>query len=145
MPRKVVIRRTELLTAIAQLESQVRRDYKEIFKKHLEDLELAVQWIEDDAKYIAPVDKHKLQDSISVRISRSTRYPGIIASASAKSNKGFDYALIQEENENFSHEEPGQAHYLSQPFYQIIDDFYFEWTGRHLDIPEIPDREGSNE
>lgn len=145
MPRKVVIRRQNLNTAIAQLEAQVRADYKAIWKEHLEELEMAAEWIESDAKAISPVDKGKLRDSISVRVSKSARYPGIIASASAKSKRGFDYALIQEENENFSHVEPGQAHYLSQPFYQILDDFYYEWTGKHLEVPETPDREGSDE
>lgn len=145
MPRKVVIRRQNLNTAIAQLESQIRAEYKSIWKEHLEDLEVAAGWIQDDAQAIVPVDKGKLRDSIVVRVSKSPRYPGIIASASAKSKRGFDYALIQEENENFSHEEPGQAHYLSQPFYQILDDFYYEWTGKHLQAPMTPDREDSYE
>ena len=26
-----------------------------------------------------------------------------------------------------------------------LDDFYYEWTGKHLQIPEVPDREGSDE
>lgn len=145
MPRKVVIRRQNLDTAIAQLERQVRDEYKTIWKEHLDDLEVAAEWIQEDAKAIVPVDKGKLRDSIFARVSKSPRYPGLIVSASAKSNRGFDYALIQEENENFSHEEPGQAHYLSQPFYNILDDFYYEWTGKHLQIPEVPDREGSDE
>lgn len=145
MPRKVVIRRQNLNTAIAQLEAQVRAEYKSIWKEHKEDLEVAAEWIESDAKAITPVDKGKLQDSVSVRVSKSARYPGIIASASAKSKRGFDYALIQEEREDFSHEDPGQAHYLSQPFYNILDDFYHEWTGKHLQVPVTPDREGSDE
>ena len=145
MPRKVVIRRQNLNTAIFQLEAQVRAEYKSIWKEHVEDLQAAAEWIEDDAKAITPVDKGKLQDSVSVRVSKSARYPGIIASASAKSKRGFDYALIQEENENFSHVEPGQAHYLSQPFYNILDDFYYEWTGKHLQAPITPDREDSDE
>ena len=145
MARKVIIRRQNLNTAIAQLEAQVRNEYKSIWKEHLEDLEVAADWIQDDAKAIAPYLSGKLQESISVRVSRSNRYPGLIASASAKSNRGFDYALIQEENEEFSHEDPGQAHYLSQPFYQILDDFYYEWTGKHLEIPRIPAREDLDE
>lgn len=137
MSRKVVIRRQNLNTAIAQLEAQIRADYKDIWKEHVEDLEVAADWIEEDAKAITPVDKGKLQESVRVRVSKSPRYPGIIASASAKSNRGFDYALIQEENEDFSHEEPGQAHYLSQPFYQVLDDFYYEITGKHLIAPML--------
>lgn len=145
MPRKVVIRRQNLNTAIAQLEAQVRAEYKDIYKEHIEDLEVAADWIQEDAKAIVPVDKGNLRESIFARVSKSARYPGLIVSASAKSKHGFDYALIQEENENFSHEEPGQAHYLSQPFYQVLDEFYYEWTGKHLEVPEVPDREDSDE
>lgn len=145
MPRKVVIRRQNLNTAIAQLEAQVRAEYKDIYREHIEDLEIAADWIQEDAKAIVPVDKGNLRESIFARVSKSARYPGLIVSASAKSKHGFDYALIQEENENFSHEEPGQAHYLSQPFYQVLDEFYYEWTGKHLEVPEVPDREDSDE
>lgn len=145
MPRKVVIRRGELNTAIAQLEAQIRADYKSIWKQHIEDLTVAAEWIQEDAKAITPVDTGKLRDSINVRVSKSNRYPGIIASASAKSKRGYDYALIQEENENFSHEEPGQAHYLSQPFYQVLDEFFYEWTGRHLQLPVTPIRDADGE
>ena len=141
MPRKVVIRRESLNTAVSQLEAQVRADYKKIWKQHLEDLIVAADWIKDDAEFLAPLDTGALSESVSVRVSKSPRYPGIIASASAKSPEGFDYALIQEENEDFSHED-GQAHYLSEPMYNVLDKFFFEWTGKHLKIPEIPDREG---
>lgn len=143
MAKKVVIRRQNLGTAIAQLEAQVRAEYKQIWKDHIEDLEAAAEWIEADAREIVPLLTGKLRDSISVRVSKSPRYPGLIASASAKSKRGFDYALIQEENEEFSHEDVRQAHYLSQPFFAILDDFYFEWTGKHLTIPVVPDREDS--
>ena len=145
MARKVVIRRQNLNTAVAQLEAQIRADYKRIWKEHIDDLEVAADWIESDARAIAPALAGKLRDSINVRVSKSPRYPGIIASASAKSPRGFDYALIQEENEEFSHEDPGQAHYLSQPLYQILDSFYYEWTGKHLQVPELILGEGSNE
>lgn len=138
MARRVIIRSRDLNTAIAQLEEMVAEDYKEIWKEHVDDLEAAADWIAEDARALAPVDTGKLRDSIQARVSRSPRYPGLIVSAAAKSksNPSFDYALIQEENESFSHE-VGQAHYLSEPFARIIDDFYYEYTGEHLDLTEL--------
>lgn len=140
MPRRVVIRSRQLDTAVAQLEVMISSQWKEIFKKHVEDLKIAAEWITADAQELVPLLTGKLQKSINVRVSRSNRYPGLMANASAKS-KGFDYALIQEENEEFSHEGVRQAHYLSEPFYKIIDEFFFEWTGKHLQRPHIPERE----
>lgn len=133
MARRVIIRSRDLNTAVAQIEQMVASDYKKIWKEHLEDLEACAEWIEEDAKALAPVDTGALRDSISVRVSKSPKYPGIIASASAKAkySPNFDYALIQEEREDFVHEQ-GQAHYLSEPFYANIDQFYFEYTGKHL-------------
>lgn len=138
MPRRVIIRSRQLNTAVAQLEEMVRADYKEIWKTHLEDLETMADQIVEDAKALVPVDTGKLKASIQARVSKSPRYPGLIVSASAK-KKGFDYALIQEENEEFSHA-IGQAHYLSQPFYNALDNYYFRFTGRHLEKPEDPMR-----
>lgn len=138
MPRRVIVRSRQLNTAVAQLEEMVKADYREIWKAHLEDLEAIADWIVDDAKALVPVDTGKLRNSIQARVSKSPRYPGLIVSASAK-KKGFDYALIQEENESFSHE-VGQAHYLLEPFYNLLDEFYFEITGKHLEVPEVPMR-----
>lgn len=138
MARRVIIRSRQLNTAVAQLEEMVRADYKEIWKRHISDLEVLAENIANDAKALVPVDTGKLQRSIQARVSKSPRYPGLIVSASAK-KKGFDYALIQEENEEFVHG-VGQAHYLSEPFYSILDEFYFKITGKHLEVPEAPMR-----
>ena len=138
MARRVVIRSRKLNTAIAQLEEMVAAEYKAIWKDHVEELQLIAERIADDARALSPVDTGKLQASIKARVSRSPRYPGFIVQASAI-KKGYDYALIQEENEDFHHE-IGQAHYLSIPFYRHIDEFYFKQTGRHLEVPETPMR-----
>ena len=137
MARRVLIRSRQLNTAIAQLEQAIAADYKKIWKEHIEDLEALADWIVEDALALVPVDTGKLKESITARVSKSPRFPGLIvqASAKAKYKHSFDYALIQEENENFSHE-VGQAHYLSEPFYRLVDEFYFEYTGKHLPIPE---------
>ena len=138
MARRVIIRSRKLSTAVAQVEEMVAADYKEIWKEHIEDLEAIADWVVQDARVLAPVDTGKLRDSIKAAVSKSPRYPGLMVSASAKAKykKSFDYALIQEENEDFSHE-VGQAHYLSEPFFNLVDEFYFEYTGKHLVAPEV--------
>ena len=136
MARRVIIRSRNLNTAVAQLEEMVKADYREIWKEHIDDLEAIAVWIVEDARALVPLDTGKLMESIRARVSKSPRYPGLIVQASAK-DKGFDYALIQEENEYFSHEDLRQAHYLSEPFYNLLDDFYFEHTGKHLQKPEV--------
>ena len=138
MARRVIIRSRQLNTAVAQLEEMVKADYKEIWKEHLQELEQLADYVVVDAKALVPVDTGKLKQSIQARVSKSPRYPGLIVSASAK-KKGFDYALIQEENEEFFHE-IGQAHYLSEPFYNLLDSFYFAKTGKHLEVPQVPVR-----
>lgn len=123
MPRKVRIR---VGTAVEDLEALVKKDFKELWKNHLDELETMAEWIEADAKELVPVGKTgKLRDSITCRVSRSNRYPGLIASASARGKTSFDYALIQEENDEFAHE-IGQAHYLGDAFYSVLEYFYGE-------------------
>ena len=58
----------------------------------------------------------KLQRSIYCRPTRSKGKFGIVAGASAwDPYRKFNYAGIQHENEEFHHDPPRQAHYISQP------------------------------
>jgi hypothetical protein len=153
MARRVILRSRQINTDVAQLEELVKAQYKAILKKHLEDLQDCTDWIEEMARQLVPYDfsskdsNGHLQDSISVRVSKSNRYPGIIATASKKDH-GWDYALIQEENEEFQHsnvytnekgllveEDTGRmAHYLGGPFAASIQTL-FEDLGVPLELP----------
>ena len=75
------------------------------------------------------MDTGKLRESIHVWVSGSNRWQYLIAQATAKNihRTGFDYALIQEENESYEHT-VGQAHYLAQPFIEEVQS-YFESIG----------------
>ena len=164
MPKKIIIRRNDVegsSSAIFKLEKIIKDQYNEIWKEHIEDLEEMAEYIEEDAKDLAPVyvgteilefkggfstgNSHMwnnpkvipglLRDSIEVKVSRSRRYPGLIAKATAKNiGKHFDYALIQEEQETFFHT-IGEAHYLSQPFYNNIANYLGDY-GLEAEIPE---------
>lgn len=144
MARRVVIRSRDIGTGVAQLEEMIKRDFKEIYKDHMEDLEATAEAIVERASYIVPNSTGRLASSISARVSNSKRYPGLMVSASAKSH-GFDYALIQEENEKFSHgerldlgDEANQrmAHYLGGSFAIEISYLFEELTNRELELPE---------
>ena len=147
--RRVVIRGKDGIgTDISQLEAMVRQDYDEIMKEHIEDLQEVAEQIQADATYLVPLATGALEASIDVHVSKGYRYPGIIAHASAL-HEGFDYALIQEENEEFEHtessfNEKGQeviddsvrsAHYLGGPFALNISELYRELTGKELALP----------
>jgi hypothetical protein len=153
---------------VYRLEQLVRDNYKEIIDNIEEGLEETAECIESEAKDLCPVyegrevrtkngpkivydpvvERLALKNSISVRVSRSNRSVGIIASASAKNKESararirhnpYDYALIQEVVE-FSHI-TGESHYLSRPFYSQLKFTLEELAGVRveLDYTEILD------
>lgn len=143
MARRVLIRSRDAGTVVARMEEVLRSQYKEIYKAHREQLEETAQDIEDDARYLVPEDTGVLADSINVYVTNSTRYPGIIASASARGRykpgmggyTGYDYAMVQEIGEEYSHEKPeASAHYLGGPFVLNVARLYKELTGKQLSI-----------
>ena len=150
MARRVIIRSRQLGTDVAKLEEMIKADWKELWKNHQEELESICDEVLLESQELVPIDSGALRNSIVVRRSHSNRYPGIIAHASAKASKGFDYALIQEENEDYTHgekmvdettgleyeEEDRMAHYLGGPFAREISYWYEELTGEPLELPD---------
>ena len=87
---------------------------------------------------LVQLDTGALMHSIEVRVSRSHRYPGIIAHASA-TNAGYDYALIQEEtepygNDQYEHGDGRLAHYLGGSFASFLAQYYEDITGEELEM-----------
>ena len=80
------------------------------------ELERSAQTIRAEAIARAPYKIGKLERSIYVRVAKDKRRPGIVAGASARSEKGYNYAGIQHENEHFRHPIKGEAHFISGPF-----------------------------
>lgn len=104
--------------ALAELEDTATQIYVEAFAK------VPVS-VETYATRLAGIEPGQLQDSIQVDVSRSPRYPGIIATAEAHNVRtGYDYAFIQEVNEEYNHPNGGQAHYLEEPFDKAVAEFY---------------------
>ena len=120
---------------------EIKEDLRQMLREHhtLAEAQLSIvadqMWVEAYAK--VPVSEEtyaskragivsgQLQDSIQVEVSRSPRYPGILATAEAHNVRtGYDYALIQEVNEEYQHSEGRQAHYLEEPFRKAVDEFY---------------------
>ena len=112
---------------LKEIKDDLRQQLKEHHRRTSQELEDAADYIYSKAISLVPVDTGELQDSIQVDISLSPRYPGIIAIATAKNiYTGYDYALIQEVNEDYNHLHGGQAHYLEQPFREAVEKFYKE-------------------
>ena len=112
---------------LKEIKDDLRQQLKEHHRRTSQELEDAADYIYSKAISLVPVDTGELQDSIQVDISLSPRYPGIIAIATAKNiYTGYDYALIQEVNEDYNHLHDGQAHYLEQPFREAVEKFYKE-------------------
>lgn len=74
------------------------------------------------AKAIAQTPYHTgvLERSVYVDVVKDSTQQSIIAGASAKSERGYDYAGIQHENTTFNHPVKGKAHYISDPFKQEV-------------------------
>lgn len=130
-------------TAVRQMEDMLTKQFNTIWKTHINELEEVAEQIEADAHYLVPKETGRLDSSIKVYVTKSKRYPGIIASAYANSGgkpgpngyAGFDYALIQEVNEDYAHGDPTEsAHYLAGPFVINIANLYREITGEKLKI-----------
>lgn len=108
---------------------EIKTDLRQVLREHrtlaLLELERTAYDIEQGAIARVPVDTHRLQRSIQVTVSRSSRYPGIIATAEAHNVRtGYDYALIQEVNEEYEHPNGGQAHYLEEPYREAVEEFF---------------------
>lgn len=125
------MRRDRLKINRAEGLREIKEDLRQALKDHhtllSEKMEKAADYIYSGAFERVPVKTGELQDSIQVDVSYSPRYPGIIAVATAKNVKtGYDYALIQEVNEEYKHVNGGQAHYLEEPFREAVEQFYEE-------------------
>lgn len=62
-----------------------------------------------------PYDTGKLSQSVKVSVAKDKKRPGLNASASVRSKRGYNYAGIQHENEDFKHTK-GKAYYIRDPF-----------------------------
>ena len=63
-----------------------------------------------------------LESSVKVSVAKDKNRPGINASASARSKRGYNYAGIQHENEEFRHSKAGaKAHFISDPLDRCIE------------------------
>lgn len=68
-----------------------------------------------------PYDTGALERSVKVRVAKDKRRPGLLASASARSKRGYNYAGIQHE-QVFHHSKAGaKDHFISDPFERATD------------------------
>lgn len=64
-----------------------------------------------------PYDTGALERSVKVTVAKGKKRPGLNASASARSKRGYNYAAVQHEEDSFHHSKQGaKDHYISDPF-----------------------------
>lgn len=91
--------------------------------------------IKEKAIAQAPYSTGKLERSIVVEVTTTPGKYSIEASASALSERGYDYAGIQHENTEYQHPVKGKAHYIRDPFYQETENLRRRLRGR-LKMPK---------
>ena len=112
-------------TGLKEVKEDLRALLKQNHTMQLKWLNKGADWMYQKSISLVPYKTGELQDGIQIDVSESPRYPGIIAIATAKNSKtNFDYALIQEENEEYKHKLGRQAHYLEEPFRQFVNAFF---------------------
>lgn len=85
-----------------------------------EELDRTASQIKAKAIAQTPYRTGVLERSVYVDVVKDSTQQTIIAGASAKSERGYDYAGIQHENTIFNHPVKGKAHYISDPFKQEV-------------------------
>lgn len=108
---------------------QIKNDLRDMLRENrtlaINEMDILADEIYGKAQALVPYASWELQSGIQVDVSHSPRYPGIMATATAINTKtGYDYALIQEEEESYHHKPGRQAHYLAEPFQEAVDDFF---------------------
>lgn len=108
---------------------EIRQDLRNMLKEHrtlaLHELQNTAEdmYVESIAK--VPVETGRLMDSIEITVSKSPRYPGIVATATARNPRtDYDYAFLQEVNTDYRHPNGGQAHFLEEPFRKEVQKFF---------------------
>lgn len=86
-----------------------------------EELQKSAEKILSEAIARVPYQTGKLERAIYVRVSKDKRRGGLVAGASARASNGYNYAGIQHENENFNHPIKGEAHFISGPFNEEVE------------------------
>ena len=101
------------------------QDAKKNLQKFLKKLDsVPTQILQEEAPKLyaeiiaeVPYKTGTLERSVKVSVAKDKRRPGLNASASARSSRGYNYAGIQHEREDFEHSKSGaKDHFISDPF-----------------------------
>ena len=104
------------LKSVQQAKKRLQTFLKELDKIPTDILEEEQPRLYSEIIAEVPYSTGKLERSVRVSVARDKRRPGLNASASARSKRGYNYAGIQHENTEFKHPVKGKAHYISEPF-----------------------------
>ena len=108
------------LKSIQDAKKRLTKFLKTLETVPTDELERTAERIYSEAIAQTPYNTGKLESSVYVKVSRSKTKPGLVAGASAREH-GYNYAVIQHENEDYEHPIKGKAHYISDPFEKEVD------------------------
>ena len=108
------------LKSIQDAKKRLTKFLKTLETVPTDELEHTAERIYSEAIAQTPYNTGKLESSVYVKVSRSKTKPGLVAGASAREH-GYNYAVIQHENEDYEHPIKGKAHYISDPFEKEVD------------------------
>lgn len=106
--------------SVKDAKANLRKFLKTLDTVPQEELQRSAERIYSEAVAKAPYETGRLERSIYVRVSKDKRRGDIVAGASARSSRGYNYAGIQHENESFNHPVKGEAHFISEPFNEEV-------------------------
>ena len=119
------------LESVTSAKKQLNRFIRRVGTAQDEELDHLVATVYPEMVAKAPYREGTLESGIYCRRSNSRRNRGVVAGAVAM-HKGYNYAPIQHENEDFKHPIKGEAHFISEPLQKGVDTF-IQRVQRRLD------------
>lgn len=126
--------------------TQLRREFKRLAKNANSDFyeqltSVYIPQMEADIQEQVPEGVGRLASAINVKSRKLMKSCSVTVTARVNDpNTGYNYAYIQHENEEFSHDKEGaKAHYVEDPFAAMIEDIAA--IELSLDYEGVPERD----
>lgn len=110
------------LDSVKRCKSDLQRFLRQVDTVQEQELDTLATEMLAEMQRRTPYESGKLEAGVYCRRSRGKNTKGIVAGATAM-NSGYNYAVVQHENESFEHPVKGEAHFVSGPFEEGVAKF----------------------
>ena len=110
------------LDSVKRCKSDLQRFLRQVDTVQEQELDTLATEMLAEMQRRTPYESGKLESGVYCRRSRGKGTKGIVAGATAM-NGGYNYAVVQHENESFEHPVKGEAHFVSGPFEEGVAKF----------------------